>query len=65
MKNKTLKYTIVHKMNLKIYKPVSSYITYDFETMNNTLVEKDIRKTTIIENIRHLLSLTFTMVINT
>jgi hypothetical protein len=41
MKNKAFQYMLAHKINLKKYRPVSSYITYDFETMNNTYVEKD------------------------
>jgi hypothetical protein len=64
MKNKALQYLLVHKIDLKNYKPVSSYITYDFETMNNTQVGNSNIKATKIENILHLLSIAFTVVIN-
>jgi hypothetical protein len=30
MKNKTLQYMLAHKIELKKYRPVSSYITHDF-----------------------------------
>jgi hypothetical protein len=64
MKNKALQYILSHKIDLKNYKPVSSYITYDFETMNNTHVDNSNNKATKIENTLHLLSLVFTVVIN-
>jgi hypothetical protein len=46
MKNKVLQYMLAHKIDLKKYKPVSSYITYDFETMNNTHVDNSNTKAT-------------------
>jgi hypothetical protein len=64
MKNKALQYMLAHKIDLKNYKLVSSYITYDFETMNNTHVENDQTKATKIENTLHILSLAFTVVMN-
>jgi hypothetical protein len=64
MKNKALQYMMSHKSDLKNYKPVSSYITYDFETMNKTHVDNINTKVTKIENTLHLLSLAFTVVIN-
>jgi hypothetical protein len=64
MKNKALQYILTHKIDLKNYKLISSYITYDFETMNNTHVENDQTKATKIENTLRLLSLAFTIVIN-
>jgi hypothetical protein len=64
MKNKALQYMLSHKVELKNYKPVSSYITYDFETMNNTYVDNSNTKATKIENTLHLLSFAFTVVIN-
>jgi hypothetical protein len=64
MKNKALQYMVAHKIDLKNDKPVSSYITYDFETLNNTHVDKSNSKATKIENTLHLLSLAFTDVIN-
>jgi hypothetical protein len=53
-----------HKIDLKNYKPVSSYITYYFETMNNTHVDNCNTKATKRANTFHLLSLVFTVVIN-
>jgi hypothetical protein len=64
MKNKALQYMLSHKIDLKNYKPVSSYITYDFETMNNTHVDNSNTKAIKIENTLHLLSFAFTIVIN-
>jgi hypothetical protein len=64
MKNKALQYMLSHKVDFKNYKPVSSYITYDFEIMNNTHVDNSNTKATKIENTLHLLSLAFTVVIN-
>jgi hypothetical protein len=64
MKNKALQYMLAHKVDLNNYTPVSSYITYDFETMNNTHVDNSNTKATKIENALHLLSLAFTIVIN-
>jgi hypothetical protein len=63
MKNKALQYMLAHKIDLKKYKHVSSYITYDFETMNNH-IDNSNTKATKIENILHLLSLEFTIEIN-
>jgi hypothetical protein len=53
-----------HKIDVKNYKPISYNITYDFETMNNTHVEKEQIKATKKENTLHLLSLAFTAMIN-
>jgi hypothetical protein len=64
MKNKALQYMLSHKIDLKNYKPVSSYITYDFETMNNIHVDNSNTKANKTENTLHLLSLAFTVVIN-
>jgi hypothetical protein len=55
---------LAHKLDFKNYKPVSSYITNDFETMNNTHVDNSNTKATKIENTLHLLSLAFTVVLN-
>jgi hypothetical protein len=46
MKNKALQYMLSHKIDLKNYKFISSYITYDFETMNNTHVDNSNTKAT-------------------
>jgi hypothetical protein len=64
MKNKALQYMLVHIIDLKNYKHVSSYITYDFEIMNNTHVDNSNTQATKLENSLHLLSLAFTVVIN-
>jgi hypothetical protein len=64
MKNKALQYMLAHKIDLKNYKPVSSYIIYDFETMNNIHVDNSNTKATKIENTLHLLSFAFTVGIN-
>jgi hypothetical protein len=45
---------LAHKIDLNKYKPISSYITYDFETMNNTHVDNSNTKATKIENTLHL-----------
>jgi ABC-type polysaccharide transport system permease subunit len=55
---------LAHKIDFKLYKPVSSYITYDFVTMNNNHVKINQPKATKIENTLHLLSLAFIVVIN-
>jgi hypothetical protein len=36
MKNKALQYMLSHKVDLKNYNPVSSYITYVFDKMDKT-----------------------------
>jgi hypothetical protein len=71
MKKNALQYMLSHKVDLKNYKPVSSYITYDCETMNKNVVPTtmlpsthDQTKATKIENTIHLLSLTYTVGIN-
>jgi hypothetical protein len=64
MKNKALQYMLAHKIDLKNYKPISSYITYYFETMNNIHVDSSNTNAPKIENALHLLSLAFTVVIN-
>jgi hypothetical protein len=64
MKYKALQYMLAHKIDFNNYKPISSYITYDVEIMNNTHIENDQTKTTKIENTLHLLSLAFTVVNN-
>jgi hypothetical protein len=63
MKNRALQY-MLSKNTKDLYKPISSYITYDFETMNNTHVNNKDAKATKKENTLHLLSLAFTVVIN-
>jgi hypothetical protein len=54
MKNKALQYMFAHKIELKKYSPVSSYITYDFETMNNSHVGNSSTKASKIDNTLHL-----------
>jgi hypothetical protein len=55
MKNKALQYMMTYGFE-KDYKNVNSYITYDFETMNNTDVNNENMKIAKIENTLHLLS---------
>jgi hypothetical protein len=46
MKNKALQYMLSYKIELKNYTPVSSYITYDVENMNNIHVDNSNTKAT-------------------
>jgi hypothetical protein len=64
MKNKALLYMVARKIYLKNNTPFSSYITYDFENLNNTHVDNSNTKATKRENTLHLLSLAFTVEIN-
>jgi hypothetical protein len=64
MTNKSLQFLIADKSELKLYKPVSSYITYDCETMNITHVDNANAKATKIEMNSHLLSFVLAVVIN-
>jgi hypothetical protein len=55
---------IADKIHLTLDKSVSSYITYDFEIMNNTHINNSNTKVTKISNSLYLLSLAFIVVIN-
>jgi hypothetical protein len=63
MTNKALQYMMPYGFEEE-YKSINSYITYDFETMNNTNVNNDNMKATKIENTLYLLSMGLTVVIN-
>jgi hypothetical protein len=57
MKNNVFQFMLSKYGNLAVkdlYHPVSSFITYDFETMNNTHVDNNNTKATKIENTLHL-----------